>query len=159
MNYLCAHHRAQVARSVSLAQKLWVGANSEGQQAFTHGDWHRARSFFGSAWDIVRVRTDDLTCCTLSGFDTRRLVHTADYLARTLCELGHWTEAQQVALAAYHSLDGAALKTQLRTHECARQHQQLAGRVQNLLATVFGGDFRCETADAEMSALKGAGLH
>lgn len=140
MDYLCGHHRAQVARSVALAQALWAGAYSQGQQAFLTRDWERARRFFGSAWDIVRIRTNDAGLGLVSGFDAVRLLDTAEYHANTLTELGYWQEAQAVALNCRAHLLGAATKSLTRENAACMRHLDV--RVQALLSVVFGGQWR-----------------
>lgn len=140
MVYLCGHHRAQVARSVALAQALWAGAFSQGQQAFLVRDWARARSFFGSAWDIVRIRANDGGLGLVSGFDAERLLDTAEYHAHTLTELGYWHEAQAAALCARAHLVDVCAKPM--TQENAARMRRLEARGQALLSVVFGGQWR-----------------
>ncbi len=102
-HYLCPRHQASIAVDYISAVTLWRDAMGKGRAAYQSGSMQRARLLFGAAFEtvVVRMRQRDAMGRDLTIIE---LVEAGRLLARVLCDLRDFEEAEQVLSLTHSSL-------------------------------------------------------
>lgn len=101
LKYLCARHCELVARDGEQASRLWWGAYNHGVEAYRTGDWRRARTFLGTAYEIMLLRfARDLKQNRGEVF-IAQFVATGRFYSNVLCHLRDF-DAAEACLSRVH---------------------------------------------------------
>ncbi len=125
MKYLCVRHQHLLREEVDVAGRLWQSAMDQGGQLCRAGEWCRARSYCGLAFEIVvlRLRVEHAAGGS-PHFATEHLTDAARLLGDCLCRLEQFDEAQEVLRYAHDYLVAETQRCHL-TYDAKRVHLRL----------------------------------
>lgn len=104
MSFLCPKHRTAVADNEVTAQELWHGAMLNGEQAFNRCQFEQARSFYGCAFEIVKIRLVAKPCADEALLTPQHLAEASSRLVNTLYLLDDFRSAEQCLLEQHYLL-------------------------------------------------------
>lgn len=104
MSFLCPKHRSTVANNEATAQQLWQGAMINGDSAFSRCRMEQARAFFGSAFEVAKIRLVASPCAADALLTPQHLAEASARLVNTLYMLDDFRSAEQCLLEQHYLL-------------------------------------------------------
>lgn len=104
MSFLCPKHKTAVVNSEIAAADLWHGAMLNGERAFNRCQLERARAFFGSAFEIAKIRLVAEPCSEQARVTPQHLAQASQRLVNTLYLVDDFRSAEQCLLEQHYLL-------------------------------------------------------
>lgn len=149
MSFLCPKHKAAVVNNEVTAEDLWHGAMLNGERAFNRCQFEQARAFFGSAFEIAKIRLVAEPCSEKARVTPQHLAQASQRLVNSLYLLDDFHSAEQCLLEQHYLLLFFGVDERQMDHWQQQALSLLDQQLHNLLRLL-----KRHSHDAKASALQ-----